>query len=415
MKTAGIIAEYNPFHNGHAYHLNRVRQCTDADYLIIVMSGNFMQRGVPAILDKYSRARMALENGADLVLELPCLFACSSAELFAKGGVSLLHQLGVVDFLGFGCENDDLPLLKEAASILFEEPEAYRLVLQQSLREGNSFPVARSMALSACMQKELPDSAFFSSPNNILAMEYLKALRFFDSTITPVAIRRTGAAYHEDTLCPSYSSALAIRNTLLAQEDTGLEPEALLGQVPDSVLLMLKQAYQKTYPITTRDFSKQLHYKLLLDAEKGYTEYLDVSKNLSDKIKKNLHSYTNFDSFCMLLKSKELTYTRICRCLLHILLDIRKKDLLPAVPYARVLGFRENAKPLLKELGANSRLPLLTVAADAKQFLRDPAVSDREKRMLQLDLTASRIYTSAVLHQFQVTLPDEFGAPLLKV
>lgn len=415
MKTAGIIAEYNPFHNGHAYHLNEVRRRTNADYLIIVMSGNFMQRGIPAMLDKYTRARMALENGADLVLELPCLFSCASAELFAKGGVSLLHQLGAVDFLGFGCENDNLPLLLKTASILTEEPEEYRLLLQAALKKGNSFPAARSMSLTACLQESIPDSEFLSSPNNILALEYLKALQILDSAIVPVAVKRNGASYHEDELRASFSSALAIRNTLLSQEDSVWEQEILKGQVPDSVFQILKASYCHTYPVTPRDFSAQLHYKLLLDAGKGYTEYLDVTRDLSDKIKKNLHSYSNLDSFCMLLKSKELTYTRVCRCLTHILLNIRKADLVNSVPYARILGFRKECSPLLREIREKSRLPLLTVAADAKQFLSDPAVADSSKKMLTADFAAAHIYNSVVLHKFGTALPKEFGAPVLKI
>ena len=420
MKTAGIIAEYNPFHNGHAYHIREVRHQTGADYVIVVMSGNFMQRGVPAMLDKYTRARMALENGADLVLELPCIFACSSAELFAKGGVSLLCQLGVVDFLGFGCENDDLELLNKAASLLSEEPEEYRLTLQDSLREGNSFPTARGKAISSCLQDPTIDSAFLSSPNNILALEYLKAIKGLSSknsenSLKPVAIKRAGASYHEDRLCASYSSALAIRKVLLSQEQEPLNTGALKDQVPDSVLHLLEKSYQKTYPVTSQDFSAQLHYKLLSEVETGYTEYLDVSKDISDKIKKNLNSYLDFDSFCMLLKSKDLTYTRISRCLLHILLNIHKEDLLPQAPYARVLGFRKDCAPLFKEIKEKSSLPLLAVAADARKFLADPSVTDRAKKMLTTDLTATRIYNSAALHRFHTTLPDEFGAPVLKV
>ncbi len=415
MKTAGIIAEYNPFHNGHAYHLNEVRHRTNADYLIIVMSGNFMQRGVPAMLDKYTRARMALENGADLVLELPCQFSCASAELFANGGVSLLHQLGVVDFLGFGCENDNLPLLLKTASILAKESEEYRLLLQTALKKGNSFPVATSMALTACLQENIPDSDFLSSPNNILALEYLKALKILDSSIVPVAVRRNGASYHEDVLRASFSSALAIRNTLLSQEESVLEQETLKCQVPDSVFQILKESYCHTYPIVSHDFSVQLHYKLLLEAQKGYAEYLDVTEDLSDKIKKNLRSYSNFDSFCLLLKSKELTYTRVSRCLMHILLNIRKEDLINSVPYAKILGFRKECSPLLKEIRGKSQLPLLTVAADAKQFLLNPAVADSSKKMLTTDFTAARIYNSAVLHKFGTALPEDFSVPVLKV
>ena len=189
MKIAGIIAEYTPFHNGHAYHLDQVRKKTNADYLIIVMSGDFMQRGVPAMLDKYNRAKMALMNGADLVLELPCLYACSSAEYFANGAVTLLNNLGVVDSIGFGCENDNLQTLQKVASLLTDEPAEYSRVLQNSLRNGLAYPVARNIALNECLNDLSNDKSLLSSPNNILAVEYLKALYKLNSTITPVAIK----------------------------------------------------------------------------------------------------------------------------------------------------------------------------------------------------------------------------------
>ena len=434
MKIAGIISEYNPFHNGHAYHLKEVRKKTNADYIIIVMSGNFMQRGVPAMLNKYQRAKMALMNGADLVLELPCLFACSSAEFFAKGAISIFHQLGVIDFLGFGCENNNLSLLQKVVNLLLEEPEAYRNKLQNHLRNGCSFPAARSMALKSCLGNDYFDN-LLTSPNNILAIEYLKSLQTLASPIQPIAIKREGAAYSDAKLNNSYSSALAIRSALFNTQNTGQNLDNLKGHVPDSVLSLLQEEYLKTMPVTTDDFSNLLHYKLLLEKEKGYTEYLDISKDLSDKIKKNLHSYTNFDSFCMLLKSKELTYTRICRCMLHILLNIKQNDLaalsssmesdlasfsttgsncLPA-PYARILGFRNDSSPLLKELKANSKIPLLSVAADAKNFMADEKTLETAKKMLQLDITASRIYNGAIQNRYNILLPDEFGAPLLKV
>lgn len=434
MKTAGIIAEYNPFHNGHAYHLSEVRKKANADYLVIVMSGNFMQRGVPAMLDKYQRAKMALQNGADLVLELPCLFACSSAEYFAKGAVSIFHQLGVIDALGFGCENDNLSLLQQAADLLLSEPEEYRAVLQDSLKKGSSFPAARSMALKSCLGNHFSEQ-ILASPNSILGIEYLKALKALSSSMEPIAIKREGAAYGDTKLHSSYSSALAIRNALFNNKNTESNLDILKGHVPDSVLSLIQERYCKTMPITTNDFSALLHYKLLLEAEKGYTEYLDISKDLSDKIRKNLPLYTNFDSFCMLLKSKELTYTRICRCMTHILLNIKQQDLenllpsqscntksIPAnktsaklVPYARVLGFREDSSPLLKEIKTNSGIPLLSVAADVKNFMANDTIPESAKRLLQLDITASRIYNGTTRNHYNISLPDEFGSPILKV
>lgn len=424
MKIAGIIAEYNPFHNGHAYHLDQVRQKSNADYLIIVMSGNFMQRGVPAMLDKYNRAKMALMNGADLVLELPCMYACSSAEYFANGAVTLLNNLGVVDSIGFGCENDNLQTLKNVASMLTDEPAEYSRILQDSLRKGLAYPVARNIALNECLWDLANDKSLLSSPNNILAVEYLKALYKLNSTITPIAIKREGADYNDSKLNNSYSSALAIRNVLFtppkAGESSQSKFELLKSHVPESVYELLQEQYLYTLPVTSDDFSALLHYKLLLESEKGYDEYLDVSKDLSDKIKKNINSYTNFDSFCMLLKSKEITYTRICRCMIHILLNIKKTDLADCtgeslIPYARVLGFKSDSSALLKEIKENSSVPLISVAADARDFLNNPQTSDYAKNLFNLDINAARIYNSVIHSKYQTVLADEFAMPLLKV
>lgn len=424
MKTAGIIAEYNPFHNGHAYHLNQVRSKTNADYLIIVMSGNFMQRGIPAMLDKYTRAKMALMNGADLVLELPCIYACSSAEYFAKGAVSLLHNLGIVDYIGFGCEDNNLSMLQQTARILASEPETYKKLLQDFLKKGNSFPIARNLALSSLPDNNSFDKLLLTSPNNILAVEYLKALYTLSSSITPVAIKREGASYSDDKLNSSYSSALAIRNVLFnapkSGENSQRKFEILKNHVPDSVLKLLQEQYFYTLPVTSDDFSNLLHYKLLLEKEAGYEQYLDVTKDLSDKIKKNLHSFKNFDSFCMLLKSKDLTYTRICRCMIHILLNIRQNglpnaEIHPLVPYARVLGFRNDSSPLLKEIKENSLIPLISVASDAKSFLNNPETPDYAKELFNLDIRAAHIYNSVVHSNYKTELPNEFGTPLLKV
>ncbi len=389
MITTGIIAEYNPFHNGHAYHLNQVRARSQADYLMIVMSGDFVQRGAPAIADKYLRTQAALLCGADLVVELPCLFACSSAEAFAFGGVSLLDRMGVVDYLGFGCECGALEPLEKAAFILAQEPASFRNVLQKELRNGYSFPAARAMALSHCLGTNTEGADLFSSPNNILALEYLKALYRLDSSIRPLAVKREGSGYHEKELCSSelysvFSSALALRNAILSQGDITL----LKGQVPDPVFALLNGGFGKRLPVSARDFSSLLYYKLLSEAEKGYTEYLDVTKDLSDKIKKKLRSYGSFDSFCMSLKSRDLTLTRIYRCMTHILLNIRQADAQEiinenGVPYARVLGFRES--------------------------------SAAAKNLLQTDLRAARLYTHILADRFDTVLPDEFAAPVLKL
>ena len=216
MKTAGIIAEYNPFHTGHEYQINYIKEKLRTDYVVIAMSGDFVQRGTPALFSKYVRAEMALRSGADLVLELPVSISSASAELFARGGVQLLDGLGVTDILCFGSECGDTDALMELAKILAEEPEAFQDALRRNLKDGMTFPKARSMALSAVFPESEKYQQLLSSPNNILGIEYCKAILRENSSISPVSIKREGNDYHENTLFENhFPSASAIRNAIL--------------------------------------------------------------------------------------------------------------------------------------------------------------------------------------------------------
>ncbi len=196
MKVTGIIAEYNPFHKGHEYQIKKARELTDADYVIVVMSGDFTQRGAPALLDKYTRARMALACGADLVLELPVRYACASAEFFAGGAVSILDGLGVVDYLCFGSESGDTEKIAASAHALLsaEKDDEYRRRIRQNQKEGLSYPAARAKALNL---SDETDAQYWTLPNNILGIEYCKALTLSQSKIRPLTILRQGSAYHE--------------------------------------------------------------------------------------------------------------------------------------------------------------------------------------------------------------------------
>ena len=395
MNINGIIAEYNPFHNGHQYHLEMAKKHTDADYTIVVMSGNFVQRGTPALLNKYVRAEIALHCGADLVIELPPFYACSSAEYFAQGAISLLEQLGCVTSLCFGSEQGELSSLQQVARILAEEPAVYRNTLSQALSEGNSFPTARSRAL-------------LSLPNNILAIEYLKALQLYNSNITPVTIARSGAGYHEELLASAqsgvYPSATAIRTHLLA----GGQIAELQNQMPSEAFRLLSGQLHHTVALSSDHFSALLQYKLLLHMQKGYTDFWDVSSDLSDKILKYAEQFTGFDSFCNLLKSKDLTHTRISRSLLHILLDITADEVAHyraanPTPYARVLGLNKKSAPLLRAIKSHSSIPLITKLADAGKLLPPD-----EHAMLQRDIQISHIYNAVEAGITKKSMRNEF-------
>ena len=350
MRVNGIVAEYNPFHNGHLYHLSESKRLTGADYTIVVMSGNFVQRGAPALTDKFLRANMALSCGADLVVELPALYATASAEYFAAGAVSLLDKLGVVTHLCFGSENGDLDLLGRVARILAKEPEGYLNSLKRSLGRGLSYPGAREDALLENYPFLAEHKDVFSAPNNILAIEYLKALLRQESPIIPFSLRRTGSGYLDQTTDGAFNSALAIRQALYS----GAGEEVLAGNLPPEPARLLSQALKSTGPVRSQDFSDMVYYKLLAEKDQGFEEYLDVSRELSARICRQLNRYSSLESFCGLLKTREMTYARISRSLFHILLNIRKEDMERArksglTPYARVLGFRRNAAPLKKK------------------------------------------------------------------
>lgn len=386
MKVAAVIAEYNPFHTGHQYHLAKTRELTGADYILIIMSGNFVQRGAPALLDKYTRTQMALLGGADAVIELPALYATSSAEYFAQGGVSLANRLGVVDILSFGSEAGSLPPLMDAASALLAHETQSRTMLRTLLKQGLSYPAAREKAVPGLCSASTETAAdSISAPNNILGVEYCRALLASKSNITPFTIARQGSGFHDNRLneaLESYVSASAIRNYIETNCQI-TEPETdendplirLSHYIPVESRRFLQEAVITGAYLHEDDLSLLMHYKLLSGQEQGFAGYLDCTPDLSAKIIKSIPDYNGFTDFCRLLKSKDITYSRISRMLLHILLGItppafyRKEysDRKYFLPYGRLLGFRKGSAPLLSSIKKNSDLPLITKLPDAKR------------------------------------------------
>lgn len=394
MKVVGIIAEYNPFHNGHQYQIEELRKRTEADYVIVAMSGNFLQRGVPALCDKYSRTRMALSCGADLVLELPAIWATASAEYFAAGGVNLLKNTGVVTHLGFGAESDELEKMIGIAKILRKEPPIYHEILNKQLAKGYSFPYARQVAIEYAVAVKYGVfncenilNPLFEKPNNTLALEYLKAL---PRNITPVLVQREGGSYHNPNIHMDMPSATAIRKTI----HTDISERDLRNAMPEESYSILRNLAKDNALLKNSDISDLLGYKLLMSQKSGYADYADCNEDLSNKISNHLNEYTDFESFCELLNSKDMTYARISRVLLHILLDIKQSDYtagkrLGYAPYLRVLGFRKAASELLSEIKKEASVPLITKVADAASILEPKAY-----KMFEQD-----IYTSSVYHQ----------------
>lgn len=411
MIINGIIAEYNPFHNGHSYQMQDALKQTGADYTIVVMSGNFMQRGAPAIINKYKRAEMALLNGADLVLELPAVYSASSAEFFATGAFTLMDKLGVADYLCFGSECGNLTTLGKIADILLEEPEDYVVLLKQFLKNGYTYPNARNNALMLFCPELCKDLNVLSYPNNILGIEYLKAIRRRKSSIKPITTLRGSSGYHDRMLNINQSSALALRQAINDHENLTM----LSSQMPKSAYEVLTSALEQKRPLNSNDLSAAMHYKLLIDEEKGYTDYLDVSQELSDRIQKHLYDYKEFRSFCDLLKTKNMTYTRISRCLLHILLNIKDEDvetyrLADYIKYAKVLGFKKDSEALLSAIKNNADIPLLTKLADAESLLDDTGI-----RMLRKEIQINNIYEGISAIKSGSSMINEYSNPIVVI
>ena len=399
MKVVGIIAEYNPFHNGHAYHIRQAKELTGCDFCIVVMSGNYTQRGIPAMIDKHSRANMALLNGADMVIELPVRFATSSAEGFASSAVSILNATGVVTHLCFGSECGNVEKLSKIAKVLLEEPDEYKEVLKRELKNGHSYPVARNMALQCLDCWDFDSLKILSMPNNILGIEYIKALFKTNSSMIPVTVQRKGSNYNDCSLSELYSSAMAIRSSIATTENL----ENIYSDVPKNVFEIMKEKQNLSFPIIPDDFSQMLHYKLLSEKDNGFTQYIDVNADLSDRIIKNIYQYKDFESFCDLLKTKNMTYTRISRCLLHILLNL-KVDILKNQPsYIRILGINTKAGELSKTMKENCILPLISKMADAKKQLPEDAFT-----LLKEDVFASDLYDTVLSHKFHNEFTSDY-------
>lgn len=415
MRTVGIIAEYNPFHTGHAYHIAQAKKISGADYAMVIMSPDFVQRGTPAVFDKYTRTQMALQCGADLVIELPVCYASGSAEFFAEGAIALLNRIGVVDTLVFGAEHDDLALFQATADLLLKEPEAYSKMLKAFLKEGFTYPKARSEALIrtlesntfSCIQNDSGNtqsylSSFLSSPNNILGIEYCKALKKTKSRIMPIPLLRFGSSYNSTSLDGVFCSASALREGIQREEDM----EELLPFIPVSCRPLFLDSLKRT--VFADDMLPFIVNKLL--TEQSFSHILDISLDLSERIQ-NLRFPSigkSFDELSESLKTKQVTKARINRALVHLLLDIRTDAVdsfrqKGTVFYAKVLGFSKNAVSLLHAIKENSDLPFLTKPAKADSLLQGAGLN-----MWKQDLYASHLYRSVVSCKYHVPFRTEW-------
>ncbi len=371
MNVVGIIAEYNPFHEGHAYQIQKAKEQCGAEFAVVVMNGDFVQRGEPAIFDKYTRTKEALLGGADLIFELPVRFGLSSAGDFAMGGVLALNALPFVTHLCFGTETGDLTPLLQAATFLCDEPDSYRTRVKHFVKQGILYPKARSLALAA--ESGLPTQTW-DSPNNILGLEYCVALQKLHSKIKPFTIRREGQGYHDN--------------------DT-----PALSDFPSATFLRkkIRKAGEKEN-LSLSDFSSLIGYSLL--TAKDLCRIKDITPDLSDRIRNELPKYREINEFVKTIKNPSLTTGRIKRSFFQCLFDIEKGE--PVMPYLRVLGMKKEASSLLSQKENASCQILTKLAFDV------PKMDDTAKKLFAKDLLASDLYRQVFCHKYNQTLPNEY-------
>lgn len=396
MKIIGIVSEYNPFHNGHAYQVQKSKQLIGADGIVAIMSGNFVQRGYPAFYDKWKRAEMAVEGGVNLVIELPTYYATSSAEGFSQGAIDLLEATGVITHLSFGSELDVLDALKKIAYALNHPTPEFNETLKESLSKGHSFPKAREMALHSIMENPMD----LNQANLILAIEYLRALDKRTSPILPVLIKRRGKGYHDTSIDSPLASATAIRKGYFDAPD--------LFEMAD---FMPPASYHATQtalypPLNISNFESMILYKIRQTTPEALSKIREVSEGLENKIYQAAIRATTYEELVHALKSKRYTLTRINRILINILLEIDKTPMdLSTHGYIRVLAMDAIGKKIIHRMKKNCTFPIIT---NVNKYLP-------QNPLLDLDIKASNIYQLGFTNpQFRRGGRDHLEKPHIK-
>ena len=371
----GLITEYNPFHNGHLLHLIKSKEKANSTKCIVVMSGNFVQRGEPAIFDKFLRTKMAILNGADIVLELPIQFATASAEFFAMGAVDLLEKTGVVNKLCFGTEEGELEEILEIAKIISNETEEFKKEFLKELDKGISFPKARQNAIESILNKDL---SFLNLPNNILAIEYLKAILKLNSKIKPFTIKREKASFHSEEIFGEIASATALRKALKENKIENLKkcmPKSCFELINSNIPLL-------------DDYSSILNY-ILKQNNKNINNILEIGEGLENRILKNADTFL-ISNLIEKIKCKRYTYTKLQRAILNIILNKTKEEYSQYTKtlnqYIRILGFKKSSSNIVSEICKNSKVPVITNLKDYKKILNKNAIEMLEKNIKATDI-----------------------------
>lgn len=406
MRVLGIVVEYNPFHNGHLFHLQKAKELIKPDYIIAVMSGNFCQRGEPAIIDKFSRTEIALKMGVDVVFELPTVYAIQDAGGFARGAIWLLNSTNVVTDIVFGSESNDIKFLKKIAKILHEQPDLYNGFLHEELKKGYSFPNARKYALMRYVEKTKlmnPEKIkLIEKSNDILGLEYIKAILEINSNIVPHTIKRMGADYREEEFKGELSSATAIRKFIKEGK-----MDLVKKSVPkESFEVICKEIEKGRGPVFLEDMEKLILGIIRLKNKEDFSKLYGFSEGLDDRFHRFSRISGNLKEFMENVKSKRFTFTRIRRLMLYTLFEMEKNFVemsnKKGPQYLRILGFTESGRELLSIMKKISRLPLIstmslykkviekTLKDEERNFDLDPELFEKQ---ILLDVKATNIHS----------------------
>lgn len=357
--VTGIIAEYNPFHKGHKYHIEKTKNILGGN-IITIISGNFVQRGEPAMADKHTRAKMALLNGADIVIELPVEYATASADIFAFGAVGILNSCNIADYISFGSEAGKTEIFENIAHILNNEPEEFKEIIKSYIDTGISYPAARMNALKDYTGENID---FLNQPNNILGLEYIRQLKKLNSKIKPITVERIVSDYNSSELSGEISSATAIRQALKNKDYSSLL------SIPENCVEMLKN---RIIP-SIDDYSQILSYILMTKTPSEIAEIADITEGLENKIINT--DFVTVTELVENLKSKRYTYSKLQKGLLHIILGITKEEQQKKPQYIRVLGFRKDKKELLSELTKKAKLPVIINVKENEELLKKEIIA----------------------------------------
>ena len=390
MNVVGIIAEYNPMHNGHIYNIKMAKELTKADFAIVIMSGSFTEQGNISVVNKFDKAKLAIENGADLVIELPIIYAISSAENFAFGAVNILNSLGIVTHLAFGAESNNICTLNEIANTYLVNKEKIITNIQDFSKQGINSGKAYSMAIAKYLNNGYNETDF-TLPNNILGIEYLKALIRLKSQIKPVLVQRLNSSHNDKEIVNTseFASSTSIRAVL---SDDTLNSIEKLNKISNSIPKNTYEYLKNNNYLLNEDLWQNLKYEILKLNVLGLKEIQEVTEGLENKLYSQALKCNSYNEYIFSIKSKRYTLSKIKRICIYILLGITKEkyERLKTVNYARILKVKESSKELLSYITGNAKNSVITKVTDDILDNLDAKISES----IKLDILATNIHTS---------------------